>query len=241
MMAVNEDPGTPHHDMLRDLVPVDDRDEQISTVPVQSEGTATPAIPPDVPGAEYQPEFAAPTGQSEPPVSPAAPGVVPDVRDVAAELGLLRASIDQLYTQSERQAALVDRLHEENERLRRGAFEQIVDPLVRDLIALADSCLRNASAWRGKSEVAPTDLDRVLRDIASDLSLILDRQGVEIFAPEPGSPFDRRQHRAARVQPTDSAPYDGLVAETLRPGYRSGIRILRYAEVVVYGLVAAAP
>ncbi|CAO5248951.1 nucleotide exchange factor GrpE [Frankia sp. AgKG'84/4] len=238
MMAGNEDPGTSQHDLLRDLVPVDDRDEQLSPVPVQSEGAATTGFPPDAPGVAHQQEFAAPTQQPEPAPS-AAPGVVPDVRDVAAELVLLRAAIDQLYTQSERQATLVDRLHEENERLRRGAFEQIVDPLVRDLIALADSCLRNASAWRGKTEVTPTDLDRVLRDIASDLSMILDRQGVEIFAPEPGLPFDRRQHRAARVQPTEVAPHDGLVAETLRPGYRSGIRILRYAEVVVYGLVAA--
>lgn len=145
----------------------------------------------------------------------------------------LQATVEKGFALLDRQSDLVDRLHGENERLRRGEFDRMLDPVIRDLVALADSCLRNADAWLARPDTTPADLHRVLGDVASDISLVLERQGVETFAPAPGDPFDRRQQRATRTEPTPQPELNGRIARTLRPGYRSGNRTIRFAEVVV--------
>ncbi|MEX5636350.1 nucleotide exchange factor GrpE [Parafrankia sp. FMc2] len=153
----------------------------------------------------------------------------------------LRAVVDKGFALLDRQSDLVDRLHSENERLRRGEFERMLDPIIRDLVALADSCLRNADAWLSRPTTTPTDVHRVLGDVASDISLLLERQGVDAFAPAPGEPFDRRQQRAAATELTSQPEQNGTIARTLRPGYRSGTRTIRFAEVVVLDYEPPAP
>lgn len=145
----------------------------------------------------------------------------------------LRGTTEKGFALFERQSDLVDRLHTENERLRRGEFDRMLDPIIRDLVALTDSCLRNADAWLARPATSPADLHRVLGDVASDISLVLERHGVETFLPAPGEPFDRKQQRAARTEPTQQPELNGRIARSLRPGYRSGARTIRFAEVVV--------
>lgn len=129
---------------------------------------------------------------------------------------------------------LIDKLHTENEQLRRAELERARDPVVRDLILLADTCLRNGRAWRERETVSPGDIDRVLHEVAGDVELILERQGVEAFEPEIGTKFDRRVARALRTAGTAEASLDGTVAAVLKPGYRLEERVLRYCEVAVW-------
>lgn len=145
----------------------------------------------------------------------------------------------QLTTQiNDHNRALIDKLHTENEQLRRAELERSRDPVVRDLILLVDTCLRNGRAWRERETVAPGDIDQVLRDVAGDVELILERQGVETFEPEIGAKFDRRVARALRAAGTAEASLDGAVAAVLKPGYRLGDRVLRYCEVAVWSFGA---
>lgn len=137
------------------------------------------------------------------------------------------------------QRTLLDKLHHENEQLRCAELERSRDPVVRDLISLADTCLRNGRAWGQRDVVTPDDVYRVLREVADDVELILERQGVETFTPETGTNFDRREHRVVRSVDTSDALRNGVIAEILKPGYRIGNRILRYCEVVVWVFVAA--
>lgn len=137
------------------------------------------------------------------------------------------------------QRVLLDKLHGENERLRRAELERAGDPVVRDLISLSDTCLRNGRAWLQRADVTPGDIYRVLGDVTDDVKLILERQGVEMFEPEAGAKFDRREDRVVRSVTTAEASLDGVIVEVLKPGYRMGIRILRYCEVVVWAYVAA--
>jgi molecular chaperone GrpE (heat shock protein) len=136
------------------------------------------------------------------------------------------------------QRVLLDKLHGENERLRRAELERAGDPVVRDLISLSDTCLRNGRTWLQRADVTPGDIYRVLRDVTDDMKLILERQGVETFEPEAGAKFDRREDRVVRSASTADASLDGVIAEVLKPGYRMGNRILRYCEVVVWAYVA---
>jgi len=136
------------------------------------------------------------------------------------------------------QRVLVDRLHEENEQLRRSELERARDPVVRDLISLADTCLRNGRAWLQREAVTSSDIDRVLREVSADVKLILQRQGVETFSLEIGTKFDRREARVVHAANTSNASQDGVLAEIFKPGYRIGDRVLRYCEVAVWAFVA---
>jgi len=60
----------------------------------------------------------------------------------------------------------------------------------------------------------------------------LDRRGVEKISPEQ-TPFDPEEAEAMRMDPVDSAEQDGMVTETLRPGYRIGDCLIRPARVAV--------
>jgi molecular chaperone GrpE (heat shock protein) len=134
----------------------------------------------------------------------------------------------------------LDRAHRRNDELMAESRSRADDPLIRDLLMVVDSCARNAATWAEKAAAAPIDVAEALRGVAEDLVLVLERVGVEAFEPEPGAPFDRRSARAVRVQAVDDPDTAGRVVLVLRPGYRSGERVIRYAEVVV-GRVDAEP
>jgi len=160
------------------------------------------------------------------------------LRELAEAVEALHADFRRSMQGYDHQRMLMDRLHSENEQLRRAELERSQDPMIRDLISLADTCLRNGRTWLQRETVTPSDIDRVLRDVADDVELILERQGVEAFKPEEGTKFDRREARVVRSVDTSDASRDGAIAEVLKPGYRIGHRILRYCEVVVWTFVA---
>ena len=60
----------------------------------------------------------------------------------------------------------------------------------------------------------------------------LERAGVEKLLPD-GQPFDPNEAEAIRMDPVESADKDGVVTETLRPGYRLGESLIRPARVAV--------
>jgi molecular chaperone GrpE (heat shock protein) len=161
------------------------------------------------------------------------------LQELAQAVEALHADFRRSMQGYDHQRMLMDRLHSENEQLRRAELERSQDPMIRDLISLADTCLRNGRTWLQREAVAPSDIDRVLREVADEVGLILERQGVEAFQPKEGTKFDRREARVVRSATTSDASRDGTVAEVLKPGYRIGHRILRYCDVVVWTFVTA--
>lgn len=127
----------------------------------------------------------------------------------------------------------LDRVHRRNEELAAEARSRADDPLIRDLLRTVDTCDRNARAWADRPTAEPADVAKALLDVAEDLRLVLSRVDIESFEPEQGDVFDRRSARAARVEPVADPDASGRVVQVLRPGYRSGERIVRYADVVV--------
>ncbi|TDV57470.1 nucleotide exchange factor GrpE [Actinophytocola oryzae] len=105
---------------------------------------------------------------------------------------------------------------------------------VRELIKLADDWRSRTVAMREND-----DLVRLCGEVVEDVTMILERQGVEEFRAEPGSEFDRRRHRAVGTRPTDDEALDGHVCDARRPGYRTEEKVVRFAEVVVFKFAAA--
>jgi len=190
------------------------------------EGTEDPTATPD----EEQPAADGPEGDGPEGVGPA--GEDEPLRALRLELAALSAEIRRFHD-------VVDRLHAENQDLRRGQLDRIVDPILRDLVKLAGDFRRRGQTWEtGRVWAGPADVAKVCAEVAEDADMILERYGVATLVPEPGTQFDRRDHRAAGGKPTADPALDGTIAETRRPGYRFGARVIQFPEVAVHRFAA---
>jgi hypothetical protein len=72
--------------------------------------------------------------------------------------------------------------------------------------------------------------DQLLTNLLDDA---LREGGVSVFEAT-GDPMDPARHRVARTVPAPDPGADGVVAQTLAPGYADDGRIVRPADVVVY-------
>ena len=154
----------------------------------------------------------------------------------------LHAELAGLGTQVNLFQQLIDRLHTENEDLRRGQLDRLLEPVFRDLMKLADDWRRMASSWApDRAAAQPEQVAGLCRAMVEDVDMILERHGVEPAVPEVGSSFDRREHRAVGDTSVDDPALDGTVSGVSRPGYRFGGRILRFPEVLVRRFTASAP
>lgn len=161
----------------------------------------------------------------------------PPLDALAAAVHSLRDALAASLRTQEHQQALLDKLHDEKERLREVEQRRQRDPVLRDLIQLSDTCLRTSRQWRARGDVSPETAEKVgavLVEAAADVKLILERQGVEDFAPMVEDKFVRSEAKAVGTQPTTDVALDGLVAEVRKPGYRLGDRVLRFSEVIVW-------
>ena len=146
----------------------------------------------------------------------------------------IRNDLAGLHTQAKSLNEIIDRLYTENERLRRAEARAVTPPTVRELIKLADDWRSRTVALRENA-----DLARLCGEVVEDVTMILERQGVEEFGVEPGEEFDRHRHRSVGTRATDDETLDGCVAEARRPGYRDEARVVRFAEVIVFKFAAA--
>jgi molecular chaperone GrpE (heat shock protein) len=124
-------------------------------------------------------------------------------------------------------------VHRRNDELLEQARSRADEPLIRDLVLIADAATRTARDWTDRQTAEPADVADALAAVADDLRRALARVGVEAFEPEPGTPFDRRTATVLRVESAANDEPGGRVVAVVRPGYRSGERMIRYAEVVV--------
>ena len=189
---------------------VDDSEESAAA-------SAEPTIPPST--------LPAPRGENVALPTPSAQVSWYDLAAMQAELTALRAETIHMNE-------ILDRLHAENERLRRGEVEQLLQPVFRDLLKLSDDWTAMAASWESKDAATPADVANKCRNVAEDAELILERYGVDSFAPDIGATVERRQHRVVGKIPAESSEIDNTVAEVRRPGYVYGEKVIRFAEVV---------
>jgi molecular chaperone GrpE len=97
---------------------------------------------------------------------------------------VLAQMADELHLFHQRSAhreTVIDRLHEENQLLRRGLRRSILEPVVADLVRLYDGLSRQARRPGGETAV--------FASFADDVLLALERCGVDPFTAEPGDAY----------------------------------------------------
>ena len=131
----------------------------------------------------------------------------------------VEAQLAEFHRRSAHREAMIDRLHEENQRLHGDLRQTILYPIVSDLIRLHDSLVGAAEATARAGDGASASAE-LIRSFASDVELTLDRCGIEPFGGEPGEPFRPAEHRALSVVPADRPELGNTIVEVVAVGFR---------------------
>lgn len=156
-----------------------------------------------------------------------------DLRAIADELERLSASNRRQAETMARKVEVVQELHEDNQRLRRGELEEAQMPLVRHLIELLDQIGRARSSLGDEG-------GRELGHVETGLVEGLRRSGIERVVPTAGERFDPDRHHAIGRRDVVEAPLHETVAEVRNALFvRGNGRVVRAAHVYVNVLSSA--
>ena len=130
----------------------------------------------------------------------------------------------------------VDRLHEELQGHRSDLVGRTIRPLVRDAIRLHDDIGKLVSALEGDSsgELSPEEFLRLLEGLQQDVELMLEHNGVEAYREEAGGRFDPGRQKILRTVASGERETEGIVAESVRPGFELGGQVVERERVTVY-------
>ncbi|RMI37390.1 nucleotide exchange factor GrpE [Actinomadura harenae] len=148
-----------------------------------------------------------------------------EVRDALRDL---LGRLDRETDRAAHRESVIDRLHEENQRLRRGELESMLEPVRAALYKVHDA-LRQAAA----SPPEPEQAAKLLGECADEVADALARTGSVRFAVKPGQPYDASRHRPVERVEVDDPDRDGTVVAALTDGFEKGDRVVRKAEVRV--------
>jgi molecular chaperone GrpE len=137
-----------------------------------------------------------------------------DLTELAGLLGRVEKQLDDFHRRAAHRETVIDRLHEENQRLHEGFGRLILEPVTVDLIRLHDQLDREARRLE-----ADGGEGQLLRSFADDVAQILDRCGIEVFSAEPGDAFERGRHRAVGVVACADESRHNTVAHIIAAGF----------------------
>ncbi|MGH7488392.1 MAG: nucleotide exchange factor GrpE [bacterium] len=155
------------------------------------------------------------------------------IREINDGFGVLVSEIQALNELARAREQSITRLHDEVQQLRRGELMQAIAPLVRDLISLHDQL---AGEIKERETAGDGDGVTTFSYFCNEVVEILARYDVERFSSAEGDKFNPTEQRAVLSVPVEDAALDYRIAVMRRPGFRSGAKIVRYADVEVYRL-----
>jgi molecular chaperone GrpE len=153
--------------------------------------------------------------QTEETPAPAGDNGIPELlAEQVARLDKVDERLAEFHQRAAHREAIIDRLHEQNQRLRDGFGRMVLEPVVADLIRLYDQLEREAS----RLDIGGRD-GRLMRSFAEDVVEILDRCGFEVFSADVGDPFKRGRHRPVESVACDDESRHNTVVEVVAVGF----------------------
>ena len=144
-----------------------------------------------------------------------------NITDLLAILTDLKVSFDSKIRYDEVKERQIAALHAELEAHRKGLYQQILRPVLTDLIEIYDQAASQAA-------------DAFLLEA---IESALERYGVTKYQGD-GDGIDRSRQKVIDVELTDDAGLDRRLARRLRPGFEIDGKVLRPEWVVAYRLMA---
>ncbi|MDQ4104561.1 MAG: nucleotide exchange factor GrpE [Actinomycetota bacterium] len=157
-----------------------------------------------------------------------AAGPMPDAAPLPAEFALRLTAIEaglaevarRLAGESDRALArerVIDRQHEEIERLKAIERAGQLRPIITDLCRLRNGLLRQAETV--PAEMTGPQVAALLESFAATVEETLERCGVAVLPREAGAAFAPSRQQVAAVMEIDDPERDGTVAEVIQDGY----------------------
>lgn len=134
---------------------------------------------------------------------------------------------------SQERELVIDRLHQENQKLKRGELQQVQLPIFRDLIRLYDDLKLTASKYSDQSTAGSENFVKDLICYAETIIDILYRYGVEKIEARAGEDFNSKEHKAVAATPVAEIEQDRKISRIIRDGFKAETRIIRNVEVEV--------
>ena len=138
------------------------------------------------------------------------------MQEILENVGNLRAQF-QNYS-------VIEKLHDENQRLLEGELKSIIRPILRDVIDLFDTLVLSGDTT---NDVIPRIEGKILE--------LLRRNGLQNFQPAGDDAYDTKVHRAVKMIPTGNRDEDRRIRNTIRAGFRwDDGKLFRVADVELY-------
>ena len=146
---------------------------------------------------------------------------------ILTALTTLQGSFDSKIRYDEAKERQIAALHQELLTYRQGLYQQILRPVLTDLIGIYDEIA---------SQVAASQSDDTVRGSGFLLEMvegILERYGATKYVCEEDD-YDRSRQQVIDVEPTHDVELNKRVARQLRPGFEVDAKVLRPEWVVAY-------
>ncbi|XVQ08600.1 nucleotide exchange factor GrpE [Spirillospora sp. CA-255316] len=202
--------------------PAEDEGEGAAAPRTVAEAAARPAPPPAAPEPDPDPDADG---------DPEEPGPARD--EIIAAIAELAGRLDREHERAAHREAIIDRLHEENQALRRGEIQSAFEPVRGALYRLHDMARREAARWAGPEPPDPAHAAALFAAVADEVADALARTGAERFTVEPGAPYDPARHRPVAAEPVADPAAAGMVVGVRSDGFERDGRVVRKAEVTV--------
>ncbi len=147
--------------------------------------------------------------------------------DLAAALESAEAEVDDLTSRLKRAHADFENYKKRVERREDELRERATEQLVERLLSVRDDLQRAVE----EDDQSAADLREGIELTLRELDRILDAEGVEEIAPDPGDEPDPHRHEV--MMRTEADQPAETIAEVFEPGYEQGGKVLRPAKVTV--------
>lgn len=150
--------------------------------------------------------------------------------DLDTDLRKLQEERDRLFEQLARVTADFRNTQRRLEQDKQQSIQFANTSLIKSLLPILDNFERALESDPSKTDTA--SILKGMQIVHDQLVKALQGQHVEVIAPEPGTPFDPKQHEALMQQPSDKYK-EPTVLQLLQKGYGMHDRVLRPAQVTV--------
>jgi molecular chaperone GrpE (heat shock protein) len=159
-----------------------------------------------------------------------------DLDALHTEVSALRRLFESRLTSDDAKEKAFDELYAELRQYKDDFVHQAERPLLLDLLLFYDS-LTWFQQSLGNQEMSPDVAADSFQYLLDEFLELLYRR--DVLPMDESTTFDRRVHKAVKVEVTDDATRDHRIAQVLKRGFVRGERLLRAEEVVILRLRGA--